>query len=193
MKLSILVPTLHTRFYDLYPRVMNQLYDQWNSLASDFRSEVEIITLSDTKSMTVGDKRNRLVDMASGEYVAFVDDDDWVHYDYLTSLLAATWSDFDVITFKVAVTINDGPPKICVYSKNYHADHNTKDEYHRLPNHLMATRRDLVRQVPFKEANFGEDADYARRLKPLLKTEFGIPKVLYHYEYNDQITETRNG
>lgn len=193
MKLSILVATLHTRFHTYYPRVMSQLYEQWYQLEDHLRSQVEIITLSDTKVMTVGEKRNRLVDMASGDYVAFVDDDDWVQPDYLKSLVLATFSDMDVITFKVAVSINDGQPKLCVYSKSFKKDHNTTVEYRRLPNHLMATRRDLVTQVKFKEANFGEDSDYATRLKPLLKTEFAIPKVLYHYDYNDETTETRDG
>jgi len=81
------------------------------------------------------------------------------------------------------------PEKGYVFRK----DHNTTGEYRRLPNHLMATRKTLVQQVRFQHTNFGEDSDYSRRLKPLLKTEFAIPKVLYHYEYNDETTETRNG
>jgi glycosyltransferase involved in cell wall biosynthesis len=149
--------------------------------------------LSDTKSMTVGEKRNHLVDTASGKYVAFVDDDDRLEPDYLKSLVIASYVDLDVITFKVSVSINSGPAKMCVYSKSFRKDYNTTDEYRRLPNHLMATKKELVRQVRFKETNFGEDSDYATRLKPLLKTEFAIPKVLYHYEYNDETSETRRG
>jgi len=193
MQLSILVLTVHTRFHTYYPRIMSELYEQWCNLEPALKSEVEIISLSDTKSMTVGEKRNRLVDMASGKYVAFVDDDDRLDPDYVKSLVIASYVDLDVITFRVSVSINSGPVKVCVYSKDFRKDHNTTGEYRRLPNHLMATRKTLVQQVRFQHTNFGEDSDYSRRLKPLLKTEFAIPKVLYHYEYNDETTETRNG
>jgi len=55
----------------------------------------------------------------------------------------------------------------------------------------MCVKRELALQVPFKEINFGEDADYAKRLKPLLKSEHSIHKVLYHYDYNSKTTETQ--
>jgi hypothetical protein len=63
--------------------------------------------------------------------------------------------------------------------------------YHRLPNHIMAVKRELALQVKFKDILKGEDADYSKRLLPILQTNYEIGKVLYHYDYSDTTTETQ--
>jgi hypothetical protein len=50
---------------------------------------VQLITLYDNRVWTVGQKRNRLLWMAEGEYLTFVDDDDEVAGDYVDTLLGA--------------------------------------------------------------------------------------------------------
>ena len=50
---------------------------------------VEHLVLFDNRSMTVGEKRQRLFDAARGEYVAFVDDDDWILPGYVASVYNA--------------------------------------------------------------------------------------------------------
>jgi hypothetical protein len=53
--------------------------------------------------------------------------------------------------------------------------------YLRTINHVNVIRADLARQVPFKDVTIGEDADYAVRLFPLIRSEVFIDKTLYHY------------
>lgn len=147
--------------------------------------------LTDTKGMMLGHKRNVMVDIAQGAYVAHVDDDDRLEPDYLQSLLDATASDADVITFLVSVSLNGDEPKICRYSKDFESDANTADGYLRLPNHIMAVRRELARKVSFPSIPHGEDAGYSKLLKPLLRTEYAIDRTLYHYDYDDRTSETQ--
>ena len=132
-----------------------------------------------------------MLNMAQGEYVAFADDDDVLEPDYLISLLKATETDADVITFKVSVSLNGEPAKICTYSKDYEADYNTETSYHRLPNHIMCVKKDLAMAVKYRPILYGEDADYSKRLKAHLKTEHAIDKVLYNYVWNVETTETQ--
>ena len=33
--------------------------------------------------MTIGEKRNRLLSLATNDYTVFIDDDDWIHEDYV--------------------------------------------------------------------------------------------------------------
>lgn len=145
----------------------------------------------DNKKMMLGDKRNLMVEQSQGEYVVFVDDDDLVAPDYILSLLDATKNGSDVITFQVEVSLNGGNSKICHYSKDFEKDQNTDTEYYRLPNHICCVKRELAEQVEFPSVLYGEDAVYAKLLKPLLKTETKIERVLYYYHYNSDTTETQ--
>ncbi|ASD53408.1 glycosyltransferase [Mycobacterium phage Lucky2013] len=191
MDLSILIPSVHTRWNGLATRLQAQIWDQYRQLPRTERERVEIIVLTDNKKRPIGDKRNQMLALAQGEYVAFVDDDDVLEDTYLRSLLLSTAFGADVITFQVSVTINGGPAKKCIYSKDFAQDANFPTRYERLPNHLMCVKRDLALSVGFPEVNCGEDSSYAKALHPLLKTEHAIDRVLYHYVYSDESTETQ--
>lgn len=191
MKLSILVCSTHNRYNTFLPHILDQLFDQLRQLDPKAQKEVEILTLIDNKTIMLGTKRNNLIDISQGDYLVFVDDDDRLSDDYISELLQATASGSDVITFVVSVSLNGGYPKDCFYSKDYESDFNTEETYHRLPNHIMCVRRELAEQVLFKPILYGEDSDYSKRLKPLLKTEFRINKKLYFYDYNIETTEAQ--
>ncbi|GAA4175823.1 glycosyltransferase [Gryllotalpicola koreensis] len=188
--LSVLVPSVSSRRDGLAAKVVDQLFAQVEQLED--RKRVEVIVLQDNFTRVVGDKRNILVNLAQGDYVAFVDDDDWVEPDYITSLLAAIDSgDPDAVTFQAAVTLDGGPVTPCDYSIRFTADRNFPDRFERLPNHIAAVRRELALKTPFKEIQWGEDGDYAKRLKPLLKSEVHLEKTLYHYVFDSTVTETQ--
>lgn len=203
LKLSILICSLKSRIemrramlavlVSSLGECEHELVEEPNYTLDRYSNDtVEVIICTDEKQMTVGAKRNLLVSLSSGEYLTELDDDDRIESSYKRELLEATKSDADVITFCVSVSLNGNPAKLCFYSKDYKGDYNDDNHYYRLPNHLMCVKKKLAIQVPFVELNFGEDADYARRLKPLLRSEFNITKVLYHYDFNSQTTETQN-
>lgn len=192
--LTVLVPSVSTRRATFAQVVMDQLFSQHEKMTPEDQRRVEILIVTDTGrsgGMVVGDKRNAMVRMARGAYVVFVDDDDRVSDDYLATLLRATEHGTDCITFDALVSLNGALPKVCKYSLKYTKDHNATDHYQRLPNHITAVRRVLALACPFPSKQFGEDADYASRLRPALQTEYRIERVLYHYDYSDSTSETR--
>jgi glycosyltransferase involved in cell wall biosynthesis len=189
--LSILVCSVHTRYRTFALKLQDQLYRQHEALPRGDRQRVEIIVMCDTKSMSIGAKRNALVRAASGRYVQFVDDDDRVADDMIATVLAGTDSNCDTITFPAMVSLGGGPARICHYSKEFGHDHNTPTGFHRLPNHICATKRVLAMDTPFADINMGEDADYARRLLPKLTTELRIMDPLYYYDYDPRTSECR--
>jgi len=191
MKLSILVCSTHNRYNTFLPKILDQLFGQLKKLDPEQQKQVEILTLIDNKTIMLGTKRNNLIDISKGDYVVFVDDDDRVADDYISSILEATEKEPDVITFIASVSINGETPKPCHYSSMYDADYNEPDRYHRLPNHIMCVKREHAEATPFKPILYGEDSDYSKRLKPLLNTEFHIGKTLYFYDYNIETTEAQ--
>lgn len=189
--LSILVCSVHTRRSTFLPKILDQLYGQFEALPKAEQARVEIVTLIDNKQIMLGEKRNLLVDLAQGNYVVFVDDDDEVADDYVKTLLKATGTEADVITFFAEVTLDGGEAKICRYSTQYRRDRNTATEYHRIPNHICCVRRELAQKSSFPNIAYGEDSRYAKVLLRHLRTEHQIPRVLYHYRYDAETTETQ--
>lgn len=180
MILSILICTIPKR-KDLLDRLFTELRSQI------LQSGKEVEVLIDGKTGTIGAKRQRLLENAQGEYVAFIDDDDMVSSDYLSSILFALESKPDVVGFMGWITTNGRNKtnfkisKDCGYTK-------TGKGYERFNNHLSPVKREIALQIGYKDISFGEDYDYALRLtnSGLIKTERFIAKALYYYQYVTQ-------
>lgn len=172
-KLSILICSLQERQEKLN-RLMEVLKPQIND-------EVEVIIKSDSRQMSIGTKRNSLLNEAKGEYIAFIDDDDVVSADYVNKILSAIESKPDCCGIQGTITFQGRCPRTFIHSLEY-ANWFEKDNiYYRCPNHLNPVKRELALKVGFKEVNFGEDRDYSTRLFPLLKTEIMISDSIYYY------------
>ena len=76
---TIAIAGIPERFHSCQPLLYSLLETQGVARLPD----VECLYLLDNKRRTVGAKRNALLDMARGEYVSFIDDDDMVAADYV--------------------------------------------------------------------------------------------------------------
>jgi len=188
MKLSILVCSVLNRRDTFLPLILEELNNQTYD-----KLDVEVICVVDNKTRMLGIKRNDLVNMAQGDYVAFVDDDDKLSPDYVTELLKAIdiCDGADVINFIVNVSLNGSPFKPCYYSVEHKHDFNRDDSYHRLPNHIMCIKREFCVNTPYQPILYGEDSAFSKDLAPKIKKEYDILKVLYEYHYNQITTETQ--
>lgn len=174
--LSILICSVAERHDNFALAIQRQIYDQLSQL--DDSTRVEVILLTDTRSMSIGTKRNHLVNMATGRYTVFVDDDDEIADDYVASLLDATNSGADVLTFRLEYRLNGKKRWTVRHSIHFADDHHRKLN---TPRHTSAVRRDIALALPFVESSYGEDADWAKRLLTVAKTEHVIDKTLYIY------------
>ena len=186
MKLSILICSLHSR-KDKLKRLTDILQPQLKK----FDGLVEVIVAVDEKENSIGSKRNYLMIKSdpyldSKGYLAFIDDDDTVADNYVELLLEAMQADTDVIVFDALRYVDGTVDKAVKYGIEFGKDYHDSKFYYRIPNHLMCVKKELALQVPFKEINFGEDSDYAKRLLPLLKTQARIDRILYSYLYNSK-------
>lgn len=174
--LSILVCSVTERADNFAVNIQRQINDQVQRLANPER--VEVIVLTDNRHMSIGAKRNHLVNMSTGRYTVFVDDDDELSSDYVSSLLDATASGADVLTFNLEYRLNGKKVRVLKHSLKY-----TDDNRRGLntPRHTSAVRRDVALKLPFPESSYGEDFDWATRLLTVAKTEHNTDRTLYIY------------
>lgn len=137
--------------------------------------------------MTVGEKRNKLLSIAKGERVAFIDDDDLIAPGYIEAILTAP--DVDVVTFNA-----DKNGELYKYSTKHNSIRKKirteKEIYYALQaGHLNAWKKDLC--VQFENKSYSEDHRWAAKMNLKKRTEHRIDEVLYFYRHNingDSIT-----
>ena len=189
IKLSILIPSIFERS-ESFNSLVSNLKAQINSCGFD--NSVSIISLIDNRGdMSVGNKRNSLIEMAKSEYIVFVDDDDVPSNDYVLELMTAIQSNADVIPINGFMTTNGGNQSYWEMGINLPYDTiklNGKVSYRRFPNHIACMKRELILPYKFKDISFGEDYEWAKRLNDnkVFKTEHRITKPIYHYVFTKQ-------
>jgi glycosyltransferase involved in cell wall biosynthesis len=127
IRLSILIPTLPERLTPLGPTVQS-LTNQATG------KDVEVLVLLDNRRRSTGAKRNALMDIARGDFVAFVDDDDRVTPDYVERLYQALVAHpaADCIVFDVLVDHRGKFTKVARYGVEYR-DREDRSFYYRKP------------------------------------------------------------
>lgn len=151
-------------------------------------SPVEHLVLFDNRARSIGAKRQSLVDIARGEYLIFCDDDDDVSPDYVASLLEATKTGADCITFRQRAIYNGLESEV-------HFGINSQDDLflpggitNRGPLHVCAWRRDRVQGCLFSESNYGEDFIWSLQARKRIRTGHHIDRVLHTYRHDAATT-----
>lgn len=178
MILSILVPTMPKREWML-AGIVRELERQ--AVRHD---DVEVLVLRDNLRMNLGSKRNKLISIAAGKYVSFVDDDDRVSPDYVDEIVHAvkTSPDVDVVCFLAEVSGHSPTPFV---TRFHPTNTNQETPNKRLPNHLCAWRKELAASVKYRtDVLYGEDVEWPIMTAPLIKTHVSIEKVLYYYDFD---------
>ena len=182
LRLSLCIATLPVRRARL-DRLLDHLYAQ---IVEHAPRGVEVLVDS-REEVTIGEKRQALLERAIGRHVAFIDDDDWIAHDYIERVVAALCREpyADCTSLCGVMTTAGAVPEMFFHSIA-HAEWSSSNGVHlRSPNHINAIRRDLALQVGFKELNHAEDHDYSVRLQPLLRREAETGAApLYYYWYS---------
>lgn len=185
-KLSILVPSVNTRINNFLPKSLNMIYGQLEN--SPHKDDIEVLFLVDNKTMTLGEKRNRMASISCGQYIVFIDDDDRISDDYIKEIMNAIQYNPDVICFQMEVN-GYGKTKKAIFSSKFEKEFDTEDAFYRLPHEKMVIKRELFLDTPHRDILIGDDYYFSLDLKPKIKTEYQINKVLYYYDYDINTSE----
>lgn len=183
LKLSILICTIERRKHFLQ-RILSILEPQKTD-------EVEILIEKDNEELTIGAKRNKLLNRAQADYLVFCDDDDRVSDNYVSLILNAINKSFpDSIGMNLIMTVDKVIEERSFHSIKYDHWYDEPDpekpwlkKYFRNPNHLNPVKRELALKVKFPEISMGEDKSYSQQLLQYLKTEEYIEEPIYFYDF----------
>lgn len=185
MKLSILIPSLVEREH-----LLNRLLNELNNQIHECKAEVEICVITDNREQSIGAKRNSLLKMAKGEYFCFFDDDDLPEKNYLKLILEAIEQNPDVIPINGYMTTRGENPTSWEMGLEYerrtiYDTLGKVSHYEAPPNHLAVFKKSLVKDYLFQDISWGEDSEWADRLKNnnVLKTQIRIKEKIYHYVF----------
>lgn len=177
-KLSVLICSLPERGEKLQ-RLMQIVHPQLDRYWKTVRFYVNMDT-----EISIGAKRNKLVNDCAGEYCCFLDDDDLISLDYLEKITEAIESGSDCIGINGIITFNNQYPRHFFHTIEVDEWYTNGHEYYRTPNHLNPIKRDIVKQVMFNaNSSFGEDIEFSKQVKRFLHTETLIDSPIYYYLY----------
>lgn len=173
-RLSILIATM--------PKRKRSLARLLKSLPKN-NPQVEILT-DDSMDYNIGEKRNKLLLRATGDFITYIDDDDSIYPNYVELILKATSTNPDCIGICGIITTNGLKKKKWFISKDYWGWFERDSIYYRTPNHISPVKREIALKAMFPQIKFGEDAEYSKRILPFLHTEVKIDEEIYHYQYS---------
>jgi len=192
MLLSILIPTVKERadsFHELLTFLQQQILDH------HMQDVVEIKFLSDNKEMTIGEKRNKLYRMATGDYSWQIDDDDWVHYEAILQIVDALRDNPDCVGFKELCIFDGRRVESSNFSIRYPGWLDNYDGFNhvRTPFFKTPIKTRLCLQCPIPHIRFGEDHEFSKMIHPLLEKEAYIDEFIYQYRHNSSPHNQRYG
>lgn len=161
-------------------------------LESQKTDDVEILTIQNNDAMMRGANRNTLLDRAGGDYCVFVDDDDVVSDDYVSTILAALKSGPDICSMTgIVISLMDNMRRRFVLDLQYDtlfslpSNQHKNNTYYRFSSHLCPIRTALARKIKFPLDMYHEDNGYSDRLKMFTSAnklkESYIDKPIYYY------------
>jgi glycosyltransferase involved in cell wall biosynthesis len=188
---SILIPSIPSR-----QKMLSRLIENINDQIGDM--PVEVLSFIDNKRRTIGEKRDALVRIANGRFLAFLDDDDLAHKTYVKDIVSAIHEnpDVDVIVFNQEADIDGKKFKVefGLEYENEQAQLGEDGQYSdikRAPFHVCAWSSRIAKKYRFEPLQDAEDWLWCKQLIAEAKTQHRINKTLHTYRYNSQVTEAK--
>lgn len=177
--ISVLICTIPERHEEFMT-----LLEDIDRYKKDVKIDIQVL-FDSRKDMSIGSKRNNLLNRATGKYVSFIDDDDKItpHYFKVVEEVMNSEIDYDSIVLNGRYYINGIFNKPFIHSIKYDSWFEDNNAYYRPPNHLNPIKLMIAKQIMFSDISHGEDKNFSLRLKEkdLIKTEYVHNKTQYLY------------
>jgi hypothetical protein len=137
----------------------------------------------DNREVSIGTKRQNMLQAAEGRYTSFVDDDDTVTAHYFEDAAACIAGNFDCMRLRGQISQWTFTHSLVNKLTDPMANETT---FLRPPNHLNVMKADIAKTIRFRDATNGEDLDWTIKLARtgFLRTEYRSDESRIHYIYD---------
>jgi hypothetical protein len=189
--LSILICSVETE--ERQEKLKKLIYELHRQISKNYAEEiVEIIVDTDNMNKSVGKKRNDLIEKSQGEFICFIDDDDFVSENYLSIILYHLNSGIDILLIGID-HIKNGVNEIKILPSLYIDNLITNEAVFRTNHfHLCPHKKSIAKNVLFECINFAEDMLYSQNMVRHINNSFLISEPIYIYFDNLEKSLTRN-
>ena len=183
---SVLIPTIPGREGKLRTLIAS-IREKVARLAPEIRLDINIAF--DNRESSVGAKRQKLLQEATGKYTSFIDDDDTITDAYVEDLRAMIRGGFHTMRLRGDMR---GHPFVHSTAVTLSDPMATDTTFQRPPNHLNPMLADIAKLIPFKNATYGEDLDWTITLcrSGFLQSEYRAEdpnRVHYNYDIGNRV------
>ena len=197
MKVSVIVPVYNTEKYlrKCLDSLVNQDFsdyeivivndgstDNSESIIKEYVSKYDFIKSFTKENGGLSSARNYGIDKASGNYLAFVDSDDYVESNYLKELYESiTKNKSDIAVCEFSYVYSDGNV-IRSYSNLNYTDDSLKKYLLTPPMApIRLFKKELFEKIKFKEGIYYEDLELCPKLIKFAKKVSFVDLSLYNY------------
>lgn len=180
LDMTFLIATIPGREASLQ-RLVSSIHEKCRQIAPEMKYDIQIAF--DNREMSIGKKRQQLLESATGKYLAFIDDDDEITNEYIEDLWHTIRGKFSVMRLRGRIHPYTFTHSV---SNKLNASMATGDIFLRPPNHLNPMMTDVAKLISFKDAFRGEDLDWTIRMarSGFLTHEYQSDPSRIHYIYN---------
>lgn len=188
--LSILICSVDVQ--ERQEKLTKLIYELHNQISKNYAEEiVEIIIDTDNMIKSVGQKRNDLIKKAQGQFICFIDDDDFIAENYLELILNKINSGIDIVLIGIE-HIENGVNKTKIMPSLY-MDLITNEVVFKTNHfHLCPHKKSIAEAVLFDNLNFAEDMIYSQKMVKYINNAQFIYEPIYIYLDNLEKSLTRN-
>jgi hypothetical protein len=148
---------------------------------------------NDDPTLTIGAKRNVLIETVTTPYLAFVDDDDWVSAEFGPALAQALAGqpDVDSVVYDVVYVCDNQEPKLIQVGRQFEgwATEGAVLTRQFLP--WMPLKTEIARRHPFDDLlHWGEDRVWVPQVTQAIQSQVRLERILYAYEFRRDFSAT---
>lgn len=178
--ITYMIPTIPGREASL-SRLIASIHEKMSRIAPTLRYTIDLGF--DNREMSIGSKRQMMIQRSLAKYSAFIDDDDEITDAYIEDLRETIAGSYHVMRLRGTIH-----PYTFTHSiENTLSSPMARGEvFLRPPNHLNPMMTDVAKFVHFRDAVRGEDLDWTMRMAATgsLTQEYTSDLSRIHYVYN---------